>query len=93
LYIDGPLSIPPVIPTLRKAKTYKGVGKDGVKQEFTVGGNKDEYKAKLKDVEPWMIVNQLILAKIANTVPDNQVHLVKNAPHAKQAWHNLQSVY
>jgi hypothetical protein len=92
-YIDGPDSEPPIVPILRQSSVHEGTDENGNKRKFTIEGNKVEYEAKLKEAQPWRIADRLARSKVINAVPDSQVHLVKDAPHAKQAWHNLRAVY
>lgn len=40
-----------------------------------------------------MAANNLCLSKIVHAVPTHQLHLVKRAIYAKQAWESLRSVY
>jgi hypothetical protein len=92
-YIDGPDSEPPIIPILRQPSVHEGTDEDGTKRKFTIEGNEAEYESKLKEALPWRTGDRLARSKIFAAVPDSQVHLVRDAPHAKQAWHNLRAVY
>ena len=40
-----------------------------------------------------MAANNLCLSKIVHTIPTHQLHLIKSAIYAKQAWESLRSVY
>jgi hypothetical protein len=92
-YIEGPESVPPIIPALHDTVTHHGVDDDGCLRTIHVPGNLAEHEQKTKDAEPWMTANNLALSKIVNAVPAHQLHLVKCTLYAKQAWQSQCSVY
>jgi gag-polypeptide of LTR copia-type len=56
-------------------------------------GNKEERDQAIRDAAPWTAGNTLCLIRIINATPRRQIHLVKHALYAKDAWNSLHSVY
>ena len=92
-YIEGPDSEPPIIPPLRHTVTHHGVDNDSNVSSIHVPGNLAEHNEALTRAEPWMTGNNTALSRIVASVPSHQLHLVKCATYAKQAWESLRSVY
>ena len=92
-YIEGEESTPPVIPTLRQEQTYDGYNDAQQLTRIRVSGNKDAYDAAVAKAVPWTTSNNLCLSKIVNAVPNIQLHLVRRAKYAKEAWENLKAYY
>ena len=92
-YIEGSNSQPPIIPPLRHTVAHTGIDDSGHMSTIHIPGNEDEHDQALKDAGPWMAGNNTALAKIVAAVPVHQLHLVKRAKYAKQAWESLRSVY
>jgi hypothetical protein len=87
-YIEGATSQPPIIPPLRQTVTHHGVDDNGHSNTIHVPGNLNlvEHERAVNDAEPWMSGNNVTLARIVMAVPSHQLHLVKRAKYAKQAW-------
>ena len=92
-YIEGPNSTAPVIPILHKDQTHHGVDDNNTIATVYVRGNQAEYDQAVHNAEPWMAANNLCLSKIVHAIPTHQLHLIKSAIYAKQAWESLRSVY
>ena len=92
-YINGPLSAPPVIPTLRDTKTITAPDKDGIQHTVIIHSNAEDHQKKIQDAEPWMEANDLALAKIINAIPHSQLHIIEDAKYARVAWLRLQIAY
>ena len=92
-YINGPLSAPPAIPTLRDAKPITAPDKDGVEHTVIIPSNLEEHQKKTQEAEPWMEANDLALSKIINAIPHSQLHLVEDAKYARVAWLRLHFAY
>lgn len=93
MYVEGPTSQPPIIPPLRHPVTHQGFDDAGQMSTVHVPGNEDEHEQALIDAQPWMSGNNTTLSRIVAAVPSHQLHLVKRAKYAKQAWESLRSVY
>jgi hypothetical protein len=92
-YINGPTSLLPVIPPLWQTVTHHSVDNNGTLASIQVPGNAAEHEQAIMNAEPWMAGNNTALAKIISAVPSHQLHLVKCAKYAKQAWDSLCLVY
>jgi gag-polypeptide of LTR copia-type len=92
-YIEGPTSKPPTIPPLRDTVTHHGVDDSGNQSAVHVSGNAAEHQQALNDAAPWMAGNNTTLSRIVSALPGHQLHLVKRAIYAKQAWESLRSIY
>jgi hypothetical protein len=92
-YIEGPTSVPPVIPPLRQRVTYHGVDDANNLSTTHVLGNEAEHQQAVLDTQPWMSGNNIALSRIVGALPSHQLHLAQKAQYAKQAWENLRSVY
>jgi hypothetical protein len=92
-YIEGPESTAPVIPPLRLEQVYDGFNDHDVLTRVHIRGNQDEYDEAVANAAPWMTGNNLCLSKIVNAVPNIQLHLVRRAQYAKEAWDSLKSFY
>jgi len=90
-YIEGPESEPPDVPAIRETVT----GPDASGQIITIylEGNNAGPQQRTEEAAPWMVGNNLALAKIVRAVPSSQLHLVEDAKYAKEAWQNLCSDY
>jgi hypothetical protein len=92
-YIEGPESDPPLIPDLIIGKTYRGMTADDVETTIHVRGNKEEHDIAKTKALPWMTANNLCLSKIVNAVPNINLHLVRRARYAREAWEALKKFY
>jgi hypothetical protein len=92
-YVEGPESLPPIVPTLRHTTCHRGVNDDGLLCTIHIPGNEEEHEDALAHALPWMTGNNSALARIVAAVPSHQLHLVKRVIYAKQAWESLRSVY
>jgi gag-polypeptide of LTR copia-type len=92
-YIEGPASQPPTIPLLREESIHSGLDENDHVVKIRVPGNLAEHEQAVKNADPWMTGNNTALARIVSAVPSNQLHLVKRAKYAKNAWDSLRSVY
>ena len=92
-YIEGSNSELPVISPLCHIVTYHGVDDDGNVSSIHVPGNLAKHKEALTQAEPWMTSNNTALSRIVAAIPSHQLHLVKHATYAKQAWESLCLVY
>ncbi|TDL20193.1 hypothetical protein BD410DRAFT_384884 [Rickenella mellea] len=93
-YIEGPLSDPPVIPTLVTPKTVHGINiRTNEPCTLVTFGNAEEVRHAELDAEPWFHGDACALSKILDSVPDHKTHVVRTAKYAKQAWEALCSYY
>ena len=92
-YIKGPESTPPVIPSLISPQVHHGEDEHGNITTIHTRGNKDVRDKAIKDAAPWTVGNTLCLVRIINAVPRQQIHQVKCAVYAKDAWNSLRSIY
>ncbi|TDL20742.1 hypothetical protein BD410DRAFT_804660 [Rickenella mellea] len=92
-YIEGPLSVPPVIPKLVEPKAHQGLTSLGELETVTTPGNAEEVEQAELAAQPWFKGNDDALSKIVRAVPERQIHLVTEAIYAKEAWEALCSVY
>ena len=92
-YIEGPTSMPPVIPTHILARSLHSTTDDGGLETIHVQGNQQEYDAAVAAAKPWMDSNYLCLSKIVNSTPQVHLHLVEMHEYAKQAWENLHNYF
>jgi hypothetical protein len=92
-YIDGPHSIPPIIPPLSEAQEITAPDKDGVPHTVFLSDTTEAHQMKTKEAEPWTEANDLVHTKIINATPHSQLHLVEDTPYAKVAWERLASTY
>lgn len=92
-YIKGPKSTPPAIPPLRLPTEYHGLNE--LNQIATVRdlGNVVEHQQAITNAKPWMSRNNTTLSRIISALPSQQLHLVKSATYAKEAWDALRSYY
>jgi hypothetical protein len=92
-YIEGDLSDPSEVPELVEAKIIKAIIEDGTIKPVVVPGNAAKREKRIKDAQPWMEANNLILTKLVNAAPALLMHLVEDEIFAKQAWANLSITY
>jgi hypothetical protein len=92
-YIEGPTSDPPFIPTLQLPTTHHGLNDENNLVTVRTLGNAAEREQAIQNAQPWLKGNKIALAHIVTAVPGHQLHLVKRATYAKQAWKALQAVY
>jgi hypothetical protein len=92
-YIDGTTLEPPFIPVLRPPTTHHGLNNEDILVTVRDLGNAAEREQAIRNAQPWMKGNKTALAHIISAIPGHQLHLVKCAKYAKQAWKALQSLY
>ena len=92
-YIEGPESIPPIIPPLVEDEYLEGSDGEGNIKLFHVRGNTKERKQKLKAAKPWMKKNNIVIAKIFRSLSSRQLHFVNDVAYASEAWEILRSHY
>ena len=72
-YIDGPHSIPPIIPPLSQAQEITAPDKDGISHTVFLSDTTEAHQAKTKEAEPWTEANDLVHTKIINATPHNSL--------------------
>jgi hypothetical protein len=92
-FIEGPTSDPPFVPPLQLPTTHHGLNDENNLVTVRDLGNAIERDQAIQDAKPWMKGNKTALAHIVTAIPGHQLHLVKRAKYAKQAWRALQAIY
>jgi hypothetical protein len=68
-YVEGPDSLPPIIPTLRHTTSHRGINEAGRLSTIHIPGNEEEYEDAVRRAVPWMNGNNSALARIVAAVP------------------------
>jgi hypothetical protein len=92
-FIKGPLSMPPVIPPLRRSQRIKGPDNTGTERTIIITGNEMEVQQAIDDAVPWEEGSLKALNTISQAMPATKLHLVQTAKTANDAWENLKAEY
>lgn len=93
-YIEGPESIPPVVPDLVPTRQVQGTDPaTGNVQVINVAGNEGAVLRGRRALEPWKAGDGITRCLIYEALPDDQIEIVKDATTAKEAWEALKDEY
>lgn len=93
-YIQGPLSIPPVIPALVKKRDIEAPdAHTGVKRTVTIEGNEAEVDAAVKAAAPWKKGDLRARRLITEAVPQTKISIIRHAATAREVWLALREEY